>query len=203
MAKPKGTGTPSYERICLGLASTSEFQEYERSFIQLVMSARVDGISFEKLAGSSREDGLPDHRYEVACGRNRVPGFRFREPGDLKMNVDALVTPDSLAPVLAVFGTKVRTYFCKEDAVREHFVKYARSLLCDRHVKTVQEAEARIAQQAKNLAESGRLEEGRMVAFENEAVDEIRDVLLKFRNIRREALKRALDEFIVHDVTNT
>jgi hypothetical protein len=167
------------------------------------MSARVDGLSFEKIAGSSREDGMPDHRYEVACGRNRIPGFRFQEPGDLRMNVDALVTPESLAPVLDVFGTKVRTYFCKKDAVQAHFVTYVRTILRDRYAKTLREAEVRIAQQAKSLADSGRLEEGRMVAFENEAVDEIRDVLLKFRNIRKEALKRALDEFIVHDVTNT
>lgn len=202
MAKPKGTGTPSYERICLGLTATTEFLEYERSFLQLVASARVDGLSFEKLATSVRDDGMPDHRFEVTCGRVRIPGFKFREPGDLKLNVDALVTPESLAPVLATFGTKVRTFFCKEDAVRERFVKHVRDLFAKKHAHHLTEAEARIAQQAKSLAESGRLEEGRMVAYENEAVDEIRSVLLKFRSIRRDALKRALDEFIVHDVTD-
>lgn len=202
MAKPKGTGTPSYERICLGLAATTEFLEYERSFLQLVASARVDGLSFEKLATSVRDDGMPDHRFEVTCGRVRVPGFRFREPGDLKMNVDALVSPESLAPVLATFGTKVRTFFCKEAAVKDHFVKHVRELFSKKHAKVLSDAESRISQQAKALAESGRLEEGRMVAYENEAVDEIRTVLLKFRNIRREALKRALDEFVVHDVTD-
>jgi len=201
MAKPKGTGTPSYERICLGLSATTEFLEYERGFLQLVASARVDGLSFEKLSASVREDGMPDHRFEVTCGRVRVPGFRFCEPGDLRLNVDALVTPESLAPVLATFGTKVRTFFCKEDAVKDRFVKHVRELFVKRHSKALTEAEARITQQSKALAESGRLEEGRLVAYENEAVDEIRSVLLKFRSIRKEALKRAIDEYIVHDVS--
>ena len=137
----------------------------------------------------------------VTCGRVRVSGFKFREPGDLKMSVDALVTTESLAPVLATFGTKVRTFFCKEAAVKDHFITHVRDLFSKKHARALSEAEARIAQQARALAESGRLEEGRMIAYENEAVDEIRTVLLKFRSIRKEALKRAIDEYIVHDVS--
>lgn len=201
MAKPKGTGIPSYERICAALAATEEFAAYERDFVKRVLSARVDNVTFEKLAESSRGDGMPEHRFEVACGKERIAGFSFREPGQLKLNVDALVTVESLAPVMALFGKKVMTFNCKEDLVREKFVKHVRAVLLERHPGILVEAETRISEQATGLLTSGRVEKDRQVAYENEAVEEIRTVLLKYRNIRREALKRAIDEFIIHDVT--
>lgn len=202
MAKPKGTGIPSYERICIALAATEEFAVYERDFVKRILSARVDNVTFEKLAESSRGDGMPEHRFEVACGKERISAFSFREPGQMKLNVDALVTVESLAPVMAQFGKKVMTFNCKEDLVREKFVKHVRSALLERHPGVIAEAEARIAEQATGLLTSGRVEKDRQVAYENEAIEEIRTVLLKYRNIRREALKRAIDEFIVHDVTD-
>lgn len=201
MAKPKGTGIPSYERICAALAATDEFAAYEKDFVKRILSARVDNIAFEKLAESSRGDGMPEHRFEVACGKERIASFSFRDPGKLKVNVDALVTAESLAPVMSLFGNKVKTFNCRDDLVREKFVKHARQVLLDRHPGIIAEAEARIAEQAQGLLSSGRVEKDRQVAYENEAVDEIRTVLLKYRNIRREALKRAIDEFIVHDVS--
>lgn len=201
MAKPKGTGIPSYERICIALAATEEFADYERDFVKRVLSARVDNVTFEKLAESSRGDGMPEHRFEVACGKERIAGFSFREPGQLKINVDLLITVDSLAPVMAAFGKKVMTFNCREDLVKDKFVKHARTVLLDRHPGILTEAEARISEQATGLLTSGRVEKDRQVAYENEAVEEIRTVLLKYRNIRREALKRAIDEFIVHDVS--
>lgn len=202
MAKPKGTGIPSYERICAALAATEEFAAYDRDFVRRVQSARVDNIAFEKLAESSRGDGMPEHRFEVACGKERIAAFSFREPGTLRLSVDALVTVESLAPVMSVFGKKVMTFNCKEDLVRDKFVKHVRQLMLDRHPGVIAEAETRITEQAKGLLTSGRVERDRQVAYENEAVEEIRTVLLKYRNIRREALKRAIDEFIVHDVTD-
>lgn len=202
MAKPKGTGTSSYERINIALAATSEFKEYEDSFKRLVKSARVDHVSYEKLSMSSSIDGMPDHRFEVAVGDRRVDELRFKDPESVHLAVEHIVTLPSLEPVLSTFGKKVRTYFCKEDAVRERFLVYARNLLADKNSGLIEEANRRIASQAQRLLDSGHVQEGRRVAYENEAVDEIRTVLLKFRNIRREALKRAIDEFIVHDVTD-
>jgi hypothetical protein len=201
MAKPKGTGIPSYERICVALAATEEFAAYERDFVKRVLSARVDNVSFEKLAESSRGDGMPEHRFEVACGKDRIAAFSFREPGKLKIDVESLVTAESLIPVMAVFGKKVRTFNCREELVKDKFVKHARQVLLDRHPGIIAEAEARISEQAQGLLTSGRVDKDRQVAYENEAVEEIRTVLLKYRNIRREALKRAIDEFIIHDVT--
>lgn len=201
MAKPKGTGIPSYERICVALAATEEFAAYERDFVKRILSARVDNVAFEKLAESSRGDGMPEHRFEVACGKERIAAFSFREPGQLKINVDSIVTVESLTPVMALFGKKVMTFNCKEDLVKDKFVKHARTVLLERHPGAIAEAETRIAEQANGLLKSGRVEKDRQVAYENEAVDEIRTVLLKYRNIRREALKRAIDEFIVHDVS--
>ncbi len=203
MAKPKGTGTSSYERINQALAGTSEFKEYEEAFKRLVKSVRVDGVSYEKLGMSSSLDGMPDHHFEVAVGERRVPELRFKDLDQVRVSVEHIVTADSLKPVLECFGKKVPTFFCKEEQVAGRFLTFARERLGEKCPGILEEARMRLVSQAQSMISSGHVQEGRMVAYENEAVDEIRTVLLKFRNIRKEALKRAIDEFIVHDVTSS
>lgn len=205
MAKPKGTGIPSYGRINDALVATSEFKEFEESFKALVRSMRIDGLTYEKLGVSNSHDGLPDYRFEVAVGDRRVPEFRFQDADGIRLNIDFILDERSIAPVMEQFGEgkKVRTFNCNRDKVATHFLAHARTVLTSKNAGLIEDARRRLASQAKSMIDSGHVHEGRMKAYESEAVDEIRSVLIKYRNIRKEALKRAIDEFIVHDVTHS
>lgn len=204
MAKPKGTGTPSYDRINEGLAATAEFKEFEKTFLKSLGTVHVDGVHFKKLAESQRQDGLPSHYFNVSVGNDRVPDSSFEEPSAFRLSIDMLVTETTLSPVLAQFGQtgKVRTFNCRADLVKDKFLSYAKDLLSKKYQSQLAHATQRVADQARSLENSKQVEEARLAAYEAEAVDEIRSVLLKFRHVRQPAIKRAFQEFVVEDVTN-
>jgi hypothetical protein len=62
-------------------------------------------------------------------------------------------------------------------------------------------ASDRLRDEMHALSRTGECEVAVKKAYEDDAVNEIRTVLLRFRNIDKSVVKRALDEFIVFDLS--
>jgi hypothetical protein len=212
MAKPKGTGISSYNRIRANLVETPGYQAIRRIIIKSLDAAHIKELiprSWERLP-----NGHQRHSYRIDFDR----GAQYTHDIDVSFPAKAtninfdwgcIVSAEEVArEIMPYFGTKsCPTYFCKREKVLEDIVLFIRRLNIS-DVENVEiraaydAARQRIANEINTLVSDGIVERTVQEWYDNEAVIEIRKALLKY-NIKPTVIKRALDEFVVHDICNS
>jgi hypothetical protein len=210
MAKPKGTGISSYGQICIRLAATSGYGRVRAIILEAFQKAHISKIgpvdSYTRI-----DNGRRPHSFEIDFGNERPTRFtmviaRGAEKAELNIYCayeHLFSNEDVEREILPFFGTKTcPTYFCKREKVlteMSDFIK--REISKDAElVEARRAAEAAIYQQAMELYTDGTVDRTIQGWYDDEAVKEIRQALLKFRDLKAEVIKRALDEYVVHDI---
>jgi hypothetical protein len=210
MAKPKGTGKSSYSQICCRLAATSGYGRIRAIIREAFQAAHITKIEPQDKY-TRIENGRRPHVFQISFGNERPAPFDIiiaRSAEKVELNIycayDHLFSAgDVEREILPFFGTKTcPTYFCKREKVLAEMTEFIkREILKDQElVDARRAAEARIYQQAMELYTDGAVERAVQGWYDDEAVKEIRQALLKFRDLKAEVIKRALDEYVVHDI---
>lgn len=89
----------------------------------------------------------------------------------------------------------VPSYFCKVDRVA-HMMKQD----SDQFSIQVSECRARLAEQRKELESSAEFMESMKEARVQHVVEDIKRTLMKHKDLDKDILKRALDEYVIHSI---
>ena len=113
---------------------------------------------------------------------------------------------DVVETMMPYFGTKsCKTYFCKREKVTSEVLSWVRRQIQDEDIeleKVLLATKERIKLQALEMVADGTVARCQQSWYEDEAVEKIRNALLAFKDVGPEVIKRALDEFVVHEVCN-
>jgi hypothetical protein len=210
MAKAKGTGKSSYSQICCRLAATSGYGRVRAIILDAFEAARVDKIVPEN-PYSKGPNGRRPHSFEIDFGNERPSPFTMviaRSTEKVEFNIyctyDHLFSEEDIErEILPFFGTKTcPTYFCKREKVLKEMSDFIKREISkdEALVEARKAAEARIYLQAMELYTEGAVDRAIQGWYDDEAVKEIRTALLKFRDLKADVIKRALDEYVVHDI---
>jgi hypothetical protein len=198
MAKAKGTGISSYVRIFESFKKTVEFQMVERSFVERLRTMKVSSIVVLKSWESSKlPDGYPNYKFAIGYGDTVHVKV---EQTAVYVSLNELVHRSDIDLLMSRFGKGVSTFNVKPEKIRADLkvklVTYFEEHFDQLKVDTIE----RIKHEIAHLLNSGEVQRCRVKSYEDEAVQEIRNKLLAYRNVSPELMKRAIDEFIVYDL---
>jgi hypothetical protein len=215
MVKSKGTGKSSYNEIVRRLKLTpgwSQLQEYVR---QRISQVRLYGIK----PGYRNEK--TERRFPVFCvshGEEHITEMfqlfnneSINHRSRYRIQASCLVRDIKVIEqyVMPFFGNKqwCPTYFCKKDKVAtECFIEIINEINRNDGPFSVEiaEAEARVKKSIEQAWDDGTVERKIQEWFEDDVVQEIKEVLLKFRNgLEDHVIRRAFHEFVASDVMDS
>ncbi len=205
-------GQSSYEKIYEALAVTKQCKELVASIPEKFAQVRVTGVEF----GLKRpnEFGLPAEaipHYKIVGPNGAV--FNTQD-GHIWISVSTLVNDETIAPLVnEVFGVKggVPTYFCNKEVVlgrknrrdTDSFGDWLCRRVRSQFEQDVANAQKRVQEQVRQMAadpETARLGREFLVQC---AIKDIKQALSAYDHLGKEVLSEAIDEFLVHSITDS
>jgi len=106
--------------------------------------------------------------------------------------------------VLKPFSTKkmrVPTFNVGPDKAKKAWEEFVKTRLAGELREDMSAAAVRLEGAVRNLFTTQKAIDGKQKAIDDHVVKNIKEVLLRFKGTRAEVLKRALDEFVCHEIT--
>lgn len=204
-------GQSSYEKIYEALAATKQCKALVASISEKFAQVRVTGVEFS--LKRPNEFGLPAEaipQYKVVGPNGAV--FNTQD-GHIWISVSTLVNDETIAPLVnEVFGVKggVPTYFCNKEVVlgrknrrdTDSFGDWLCRRVRSQFEQDVANAQKRVQEQVRQMAadpETARLGREFLVQC---AIKDIKQALSAYDHLGKEVLSEAIDEFLVHSITD-
>jgi hypothetical protein len=202
----------SYIKVYERLASCADGRALAAKIAERIASLRVADVEFvlarpDKLGEPAR--AVP--RFVVASSLG--PHCKV-ENSSFWLEVDAFAARAEVKAVIdANFGVKGRvpTYFCRKDVVLGDdsrrgtlsFYSWWTRKLGENHDASIEAAKARVGAQIREMAASEEVQAKGRAFLVEQAVRDIKLALSAYDHLGKEVLKEAIDEYLIHSITES
>ena len=197
----------NYDKVINLLCQTVDFQNLRARSVRRLQTARIGKFKYKTdwggkpvaiaviAYGEGEEEQTQEVSSEYNAGKlylniNPSVYWNKEEIGEVVEKNFGVVKPGFKKP-------HVPTYFLNPDRVRDAF--YERSALLEVSA-LVLEAKERVQQALDEYILTDEYKAGLQLAREDYTVEEIKKVLLRFKDATPDVLRRALNEFVMHEV---
>jgi hypothetical protein len=205
-------GQSSYEKIYEALAATKQCKALVAAIPEKFAQVRVTGVEFT--LKRPNEFGQPAEaipHYKVVGPNGYVLNT---QDGHVWLSVSILVNDEVLAPLVnEVFGVKggVPTYFCNKEVVlgkknrrdTDSFGDWLCRRVRSQFEQDILSAQKRVQEQVRQMAASEETAQLGREFLVRCAVDDIKKALGAYDHLGKEVLSEAIDEFLVHSITDS
>lgn len=200
----------SYEKVVKRIQETNAC----KSLIEKARH-RLSTLRVEEMTGGITYEGKPFLKFKVVSGTGDSAIIRSYEHRNAEFNIwgftDMAYTRDEMrAVVKETFGVPVNqfskrmvvpTYFCKIDKVHDEFQNSFGDLARQELGNLGNESIGRIVTECRERILSTEAAQVLESTSDRYTIEEIKKTLLRFKDSKPEILKQALDEFVVHALT--
>lgn len=192
-------GVSSFDKISQVLVKTKEFEEYKKDLRAALETATITGWSFQD-RGVEQPTVMLNVEVKDFYERSQIAGPEtvYLPP------VYNLVKEEGLCDRVFKpnFGKKwCPTYNCRASKARDEFTTHAQNTIERDFKPLLEETRNRLKEQALVLLADPKLVQERTEFHERCVVEDIKRVLLKYKDIATShTYKLALDEFVAHEI---
>lgn len=203
----KPSSGPSMQAVCNLLNQTPEMKALIASVRDTLRSAHVVGLEYT-VRGDETDPRRRVQPYVVVRLNNGSRTRHSSVPDTLYVG-DCYSTSQFIGIVEANFDVpvdprfrrkKVPTYGVKKEGIVKQYPDHAEKYLLAAVGEDARMAARKLEGEIRALLVSEEVEAGKARAWEDHVVSKIRSVLLQFKAEPQSTFKRALDEFICHEI---
>jgi len=206
----KSANGKSVQAVCALLDQTPEMKTLVSMVQATVESATIVGLSYNVRPDEQDERRRVNAAVKVRFNTGTV--YTFSVAPD-SVGVHMFYNGDQLRHVVDTnFGVsvdprfkrkKVPTFGVKKDNILDKYIDHGPKTITTALEETCRATALRLKDDIRALLVSEEADAGKRRAWEDHVVLEIKKVLMRFKSEPQEIIKRALDEFICHEITES
>ncbi len=203
-------GISSYTRVCNLLIGTDDFKAYVAACERIFANLEVTRYEFNR-----HERGRPFPKFYVTAFGVEFCRFSDRlvnfGSSEFRSIVDKLHHPGDICEHTPTFmqvfeqnlGTKVKTFNCSRDKIKLAYRERGMAFIDELFRERINLKISDLNGQAANISFTDKFIGDAKEAYDRQIIDEVKQVLLRFKDAEPAVLKTALDEFVTHDILET